>query len=128
MDWLGVYRKLSSPGLMDTEIRCNLKTGGQKMIEKRRKFTVELKREAVRLTQETDKSVAEIARELGINPNTLYRWRQEQGEYAEQAFPGNGRLRPEEEELRRLRRELEIVKQERDILKKAISIFSARQR
>ena len=113
---------------MDTEIRCNLKTGGQKMIEKRRKFTAEFKREAVRLTQETDKSVAEIARELGINPNTLYRWRQEQGEYAEQAFPGNGRLRPEEEELRRLRRELEIVKQERDILKKAISIFSARQR
>jgi transposase len=98
------------------------------MIEKRRKFTADFKREAVRLTEETDKSVAEIARELGINPNTLYRWRQEQAEYAEQAFPGNGRLRPEEEELRGLRRELEIVKQERDILKKAISIFSARQR
>jgi transposase len=94
------------------------------MTRKRQVITAEFKREAVELSQQTDKSVSEIAEDLGIHVNTLYRWRHELKRDGEQAFPGNGRLKADEEEVRRLKRELAVVKQERDILKKAISIFS----
>jgi transposase len=58
----------------------------------------------------------------------LYRWRQACEQEGEQACPGNGRLKPEDEYVRRLERELEIARQERDILKKAIAIFSQGQK
>jgi transposase len=54
----------------------------------------------------------------------LRQWKRQAAEAGEQAFPGHGNLKADEAELRRLRRELEIVRQERDILKKAIGIFS----
>lgn len=76
------------------------------------------------LSYTLDKSVDQIAQDLGIHPNTLYRWRHEIKRDGQQAFPGKGRLKEDDEEVRRLKRELAVVKQERDILKKAISIFS----
>jgi transposase len=87
----------------------------------------EFKLEAVRLSEHTDKSVAQIARELGVPERVLYRWRRQLREAPEMAFPGKGHQSELEEENRRLRRELERVQQERDILKKVVSIFSHSQ-
>lgn len=73
---------------------------------------------------ESGKSVAEIDEELGGSTKSLYCWRQELARAGELAFSGKGRLKADDEYVRRLERELKIVKQERDILKKAVAIFS----
>jgi transposase len=91
---------------------------------KRRKYDREFKVEAVKLVTEGGRTVAEAARNLGIHENLLYKWREKYTEDIAHAFPGKGRLKPAEEELRRMRRELADVTQERDILKKALAIFS----
>lgn len=91
---------------------------------RRRRYTAEFKQEALALYENSDKTLAEIEEGLGISPGLLRRWRMRALADGADAFPGNGRLKPEEEELRRLRRENEILRQERDILKKAIAIFS----
>lgn len=87
-------------------------------------YTAEFKREAVQLAQTSGKSIVQVARELGISDTSIHQWRKELTEHGPQAFPGSGHQTVIEEENRRLRRELEVVKQERDILKKAIGIFS----
>jgi transposase len=92
------------------------------MIKKRQVYDPEFKREAVRLAQQ--RGVPAIAADLGLRANTLYRWKQEFQQDGVEAFVGCGHLKAEEEELRQLRRELELVKQEREILKKALVIFS----
>ena len=95
------------------------------MTVERRKYTEELKREAVRLMETSGKAIAEIARDLGINDNNLYRWR---GLYSSQSpVNRNGSVAQMEAELKRLRREVEVLRQERDILKKAMSIVSRSQ-
>jgi transposase len=94
------------------------------MVKQRQKFDKQFKMDTVRMIEESDRSVAEIAREMGIHSNVLYRWHHQYLSEADQAFPGKGRLKPAEEELRKLRRELEVVRQERDILKKALAVFS----
>jgi transposase len=89
-------------------------------MRKRRKFTNEFKMEAVKLAEEGTVSVAQVAKDLDLSESVLRRWMQRYGKRA------NGtRLTPEEhEELIRLRRENRRLTQERDILKKAVSIFS----
>ena len=94
----------------------------------RRRFSREFKLEAVRLVTTEGHSVSQVARDLGIRPEMLRRWRNQIQEDAAGAFPGIGRLRPQEEEVRGLRRDLKRVRQERDILKKALAIFSDRPR
>jgi len=91
---------------------------------KRRKYDREFKVEAVKLVTEGGRGVAEVARNLGIHENLLYKWREKYSEDIAHAFPGKGRLKPAEEELRRMKRALADVTQERDILKKALAIFS----
>lgn len=98
------------------------------MAQERRTYTREFKQEAVRLAKESSKSTSQIARDLGIDPKRLYQWKRELQVNGAQAFPGSGHLTDQEEELRRLRRELAVVEQERDILKKALAIFSKEQR
>ena len=93
-------------------------------MNKGKRFSREFKQEAVRLMDESGKRVEEIAEELGVSTKSLYRWRQELARDGGQAFPGKGRLKADDEYVRRLERELKIVKQERDILKKAVAIFS----
>ena len=94
----------------------------------RRAYDQEFKREAVRLVIEANAPASKIAEDLGINANILYRWVRQFKEDPKNSFPGKGKLKPEEEELRKLKRELADVKEERDILKKAVAIFSrARQ-
>lgn len=92
----------------------------------RRQFDAEFKREAVRLSQEPGRTMASVARDLGINETNLWRWRKKLAESGESAFPGTGHVLAEEEELRRLRRELADTTEERDILKKALAVFSRR--
>jgi transposase len=90
----------------------------------RKGYTPEFKREAVRLLETSGKSAAEIERDLDIGTGCLSRWKRKLAEDGEYAFPGHGRLTPEQERLRQLERENEILRQERDILKKAVAIFS----
>lgn len=95
--------------------------------EKRRKYDREFKLEAVRLSHEPGRSVSGVARNLGISANVLHRWRGQLANSGETAFPGKGHMTPEQEELRRLRRELADVTEERNILKKALAVFSQRR-
>lgn len=98
-----------------------------KVKKARRYFDQQFKVDAVRLATESGKSVAEVARELGINRNVLDRWTRALGKKgATVAFPGNGNLSAEKKELEELRRELARVKEEREILKKAMAVFSRR--
>ena len=94
------------------------------MTKSKRTYSREFKLEALGLVETSGKSIRQIERDMGIGKGCLYRWRDEFEAEGVQAFPGHGRLAPEQEELRRLKRELEIVRQERDILKKAVAIFS----
>jgi transposase len=87
-------------------------------------YAVEFKREAVRLACRSSAPIAPVARELGISDTSIHQWRKELAAHGSEAFPGSGHQTAQEEEMRRLKRELEIVKQERDILKKALGIFS----
>jgi transposase len=97
------------------------------MAKEQRTFTKEFKMEAVRLAETSGKPITELARELGVSDSTIHNWRKQLAEHGSDAFPGSGHQTPVEEENRRLKRELEIVKQERDILKKAIIVFSRHQ-
>ena len=92
----------------------------------RRQFDAEFKREALRLCEEPGRTMASVARDLGISETNLWRWRKKLSESGKSAFPGTGHVSAEEEELRRLRRELNDVTEERDILKKALAVFSRR--
>ena len=93
--------------------------------QSRRQFTREFKEEAVALLLGGDKKAVEVAGNLGIRVELLYRWKNEYINNRPQSFPGTGHLAdPEEERIRKLERELAGVTEERDILKKAFAIFS----
>ena len=89
---------------------------------KQRKYETEFKIEAVKLAE--SQGVTKTAESLGLRPNLLYRWRNEYKENGQVAFVGKGNLKVEEAEMLKLRREVAVLKQERDILKKALAIFS----
>jgi transposase len=90
----------------------------------RRGFSREFKVEAVRQVVEEGRSVAAVARDLEISRNLLYRWKRQVEAEPTDAFPGHGRMKPEQEELQQLRRELATVREERDFLKKTIAFFA----
>ena len=90
----------------------------------RRSYDPEFKREAVRLVVEEGYKAAEVERNLGIGTNIVSRWVREMQQDPQDAFPGKGHRKPAEQELHDLKKELERVKRERDILKKAVAIFS----
>ena len=94
------------------------------MKRKNRRYSREFKLEAVRLSEEDDRPVADVARDLGIHPNNLYKWRAQFVEEGEEAFPGKGNLSSTDEQLRRLQRENMRLREEREILKKALVFFS----
>ena len=91
---------------------------------KRKKYEKQFKIEAVRYYEESGKPRSEIEHELGITAGCLSHWKKELFEQGVEAFPGNGNLPDTEKDIARLKRELEVVREERDILKKAIGIFS----
>ncbi len=94
-------------------------------MSKRQKFSKEFKLEAVRLLLQSDKPASELALELGVPRNRLYKWQEQLQGKGDAAFQGSGRKPADQEsEIIRLRRELEQVKEERDILKKAAAYFA----
>ena len=93
----------------------------------KRSFSREYKVEAVRMLESQHRPASEIARELGISPNLLYKWKREFRDSPEEAFPGKGRLTEAEEQLRRLRRELEDARQENSFLKKTAAYFASQR-
>ena len=89
-----------------------------------RAYDREFKLEAVRMASEPGVTATEVERRLGIGQGVLSRWKRQLKKDREQAFPGKGHLKPDDDELRRLKRECERLRRERDILKKAVAIFS----
>jgi len=94
----------------------------------KRSFTREFKLEAVKLVRDRGVSQAQVARDLGIHYNVLRKWVKDLASDAAQAIPGRGKMRPDDAEVARLRRELAQTKAERDILKKAIAFFAKEPR
>jgi transposase len=88
----------------------------------RRRFSTEYKQQAVDLARSGNKSISQVARDLGIDPNMLSRWCREMEAAPRKVFPGQGNTR--DEELAALRRELAQVKKERDFLKEAAVFFA----
>jgi transposase len=88
--------------------------------DKKKRFDRDFKISAVKMVTEGGHKAAEVARSLGIHQNQLYNWKRKFGDQGDKAFPGKGHLT----ELAALRRKLRDVEMERDILKKAVGIFS----
>ncbi len=90
----------------------------------RRVFSGEFKREAAQLVTVRGVSVAQASKDLDVHATVLRRWVREFGSSRTNAFPGKGQLKPDDEELRSLKREVAKLKAERDILKKAAAYFA----
>lgn len=91
---------------------------------RRRAYDGEFKRQAVRLVLEDQKSCRSVERDLGLSEGTVYKWVQQAKEDPQGCFPGKGHIRPSEAEVHRLKKENELLRRERDILKKVVAIFS----
>jgi len=90
----------------------------------RQVFSIEFKREAVRLLEQGDKESAQLARELGIKRNQLYKWKAEIDRHGEAAFPGKGRRPKQTSDTEALEKEVARLKEENEILKKAAMYFA----
>jgi transposase len=88
----------------------------------RRRYSKEFKLEAIRLVQQRSGRVTEVATNLGIHANLLHRWIKAYAEDPQRSFPGNGKSL--NEEIRQLKKQVRDAEEERDILKKALAIFS----
>ena len=97
------------------------------MSKSRRTYSKEFKEEAIKLVQEEGLTCKKVEKNLGIGNGTVSRWVKEQSELKADAFCGSGNVKPSEKEFKKLQKELERVKRERDILKKAMAIFSKDQ-
>ena len=98
------------------------------MSKKRVKHTAEYKREALRRVIEGDEPATAVAKSLGLSRETLYRWLREYRENPRAAFPGNGKMTSQDEEIRQLRRKVAQLEEEREILKKAATFFAKESR
>jgi transposase len=90
----------------------------------RRRFSSEFKLEAVKLVRERGVAAAQAARDLDVHENVLRKWVREFAADPQHSFPGQGQMKPEQLEIERLRREVQKLKAERDILKKAAAYFA----
>lgn len=87
-------------------------------------YSKEFKVDALKLAALPGNTLSKVARDLGVAKSVIYKWKQEADKHQDGAFVGKGRLNPQDEEIRRLRRELERTRMERDILKKATAFFA----
>ena len=95
------------------------------MTQARKKYTKEFKLETLKLVETSGKPIAVIERELDLSSGCIRNWQHRLAKKGQKnAFPGNGRLGEDEARVRQLERELAILRQERDILKKAIAVLS----
>jgi transposase len=88
------------------------------------KRTKEFKTEAAKMVVEQRQSQADVARNLGVTPGQIHRWVADFKEDPSNAFPGKGKLRPEDERLKALEAQVRRLTMERDILKKAMAYFA----
>jgi transposase len=105
--------------------------------KRRRQFTPEFKREAVRLLLDGGQTPGEVGRRLGVRPDMLRAWRRQ---FAQSAVPPDGaagerrarghaaQVTSQDEEIRRLKRQVEVLQQERDFLKRAAAFFARESR
>ena len=98
------------------------------MSKQRRRFSREFKLDVVRMVTDGGHDVKSVSKELEIRPDMIQKWVNQLSGDPEQAFPGHGRQKERDAEVSKLRRELSRVREERDILKKAVAIFSDRRR
>ncbi len=89
-----------------------------------KRYDSSFKEQAVRLVTEEGKSVSSVAKDIGIHENTLYKWIDQYKTHKENAFPGSGNLRPEDEELRKLKKRVADLEMENELLKKVTAIFA----
>jgi transposase len=94
------------------------------MTKKRKSYSKQFKIDTVKLVTEQGYKISEAARNLGVNPNVLRRWKDQFETDNNQAFPGKGHMTPEKAELHRLRKENQQLRMEREILKKATAFFA----
>ena len=102
-------------------------TRNPKMTKHGKRYTPEFKAEAVRLMRTSEKAVSEIAEDLGVSEQTLYRWAK-QIRIDQQSDPHGPLTTAEREELNKLRREVRKLRQERDFLKKTAAYFARQKR
>jgi transposase len=95
---------------------------------RRKSYDKEFKLEAIKLVAEGSRTISSVARELDISKSTVSIWVKEHEEHKELAFPGKGNLRPEDAELRMLKRKVFDLEEENAILKKATAIFAKHQK
>ena len=93
-------------------------------MRKYKTYSAEFKREPIRLLESGDKSATDVAIDLGIRRNQLYKWQRSLRSKGDEAFPGSGSNPSQQSEVARLKRELARVTEERDILKKAAAYFA----
>ena len=94
----------------------------------RRRFSREFKIEAVNLAAKKENSIADVARDLGVHPNTLGLWKKQHREDSAHAFPGKGHMKPEQQELHDLRKKVKRLQEENEILKKTVGYFAKDER
>ena len=92
----------------------------------RRSFTPEYKKEIIKLITERGKTVRQVSKDIDVSETSIYRWIKQYGQHGEDAFPGKGNLLPEDEKLRKLQQEIFDLREENEILKKAMAIFTRR--
>lgn len=96
------------------------------MLKSRKKYAKEFKHEAIRMYENSERPASEIERELGITSGLLSRWKQrrDKAPRKEEAFPGNGRMMDTDARIRQMEREIFQLRQDKDILKKVLEMFS----
>ncbi len=98
-------------------------------VQNRRKYDSDFKQNTVLLTQQPGRTVSDVAKKLGIDSARIYQWRKALNKKGELAFPGNGKeaLNEYQKRIRDLEKRLKDTEMEREILKKAMAIFSRAQ-
>jgi transposase len=117
----------ASPQKIDTKLRRTYNQLGETVMSvKRKKYSKQFKLDAIQLYENGEKSMAQLERELGITDGLLGKWREDlqQVKTPSDAFPGNGNLPEQEARVRQLERENAQLRQEKEILKKVLSIYS----
>jgi transposase len=111
---------------MDTKLRHNIIDLEEVMSVKRKRYSKQFKLDTITAYENGEKSMAQMERELGIADGLLRRWRMELQEVGDQAdaFPGNGNMPDSEMRIRQLERENAQLRQEKEILKKVLGIYS----
>ena len=94
----------------------------------KKQYSAEFKIEAVKRIEKTGEHLSKVAKELGVAPTTMNGWVKKYKESPETPFPGSGHLKPEDERLRKLEKEIRELKEENEILKKAAAYFAKNQK